>query len=948
MFDLEKEIANWIKRLRRNPAYEDGDIEEIEDHIREEIGSKLSKGFSTERAFESAVITFGSLDKIGEEIIRSRTRNLKSPGRHTLEPAFPESNNPFINSFAMLLNYLKTCLRIIKKDKLFSFLNIASLTLGLFPCILLLLLLQYEYSFDAYHKDADRIYRIEFDGHFKGGPFSTINTVPILSETIEREFPDAGETMVLYYNGGPILMKYKEEVFSETNYLFAGRNLFGFFDIELEEGNPQTALEKHHTMVVTREFANKYFGDQDPIGKVINADLWVQNASAYPWGNVPNPSGIDPAGDYVVTGVVKSMPPNSHIQFDCLLSLESLQWWDMWKKDLFIHNQVATYIKLAPNITKESFERNLNGIIDKYHANAIEKNLEVSYSQFLAEGKRLKYSLIPLKRLHFDAEGLHGRFEKLGTFNNVYYLSVIALIAVIIGCINFINLSTAGSYNRLKEIGIRNVSGSGKLQLITQFLFESVLMTFGSLLLAILMAALVLPYFNSFLDTEVSITNMVTSWIFPVVLTLTVLVGLMAGIYPAYVISKARPALIVKGNLTNSVRGKATIRNILVFFQYGISIVFIMGTIVVNQQLKFIHEKDLGYDKNHVMILQGSRRLNFLVQPSPARYIDLKTNLKKIEGVNAVTGAMVFFGFKDMVHCFLRPVGSAVNEQGTVYRLGFGDINVLENFKIEILEQMNGELPARSYYLTETAVKELGLKNPVGQYLIRSWPYEVGQWKNDLDTIMVAGIIKDIQYNSASSPIEPVAFVLKKDKDYSPWPMDVIYVKLESGNLKKTVSEIEQTWKRLYPDQPLIYSFLDDKLSEFYAKEERLSKLIGFFSLLSILISCLGILGLSAFLSKQKSKEISIRKIFGASIYQVIRILAKNHTYLIALALLVFTPITYLLGKEWLLSYPFRISIGLGTIIITISAIVLITTISISWQLVKGITESPLKTIRNE
>ncbi len=839
----------------------------------------------------------------------------------------------------MWKNYLKTSLRILKKHKFFSFLNITSLSLGLVPCIMLLLLLQYEYSFDTFHDQSENIYRIVFDGHQKSGPFQTMYTSPKLAEAIKMEFPDAGDVLRIFHNGrGLVSMRSNDKLFYESNYLYADNNLFSFFNIQLVEGNPKTALAKPHTMVITKDFAEKYFGEEDPIGKVINVGIWVWAGSS--WNEVPNPSGLDPAGDYMVTGVVKSLPPNTHLQFNCILSLSSIYWWEMMGVDLFNFNAIATYIKLTSNNSQQNFEDKLNSIVDKYHAVSIEQLLEIEYSQFLADGKSCKYSLMPLTSMHFEAEGLGSRggygYEKLGVYKNIYSLSIISLIALLIGCINFINLSTARSSNRAKEIGIRIVSGSGKFQLIKQFLLESLMLSFISMLLAIIITAILLNNFNSFLDTSIALSSILFTWVLPAVLTITVLVGFIAGIYPAYILSALKPVLIIKGNHSHSTSSKGIVRNVLVLFQYGISIIFIMGTLIIQGQLNFMHNKDLGYDTEQVLRLRG-RPIT-----SPARYSALKQALLKINGVKGVTGAMPIFGARWLMHQNLRILGTALPEEAPIIRIGTADINILENFQIEITSDKT--IDTRGYYLTESAVKELKLTDPVGEYLVSTWPNS--NYNADLDTVIISGVIKDFHHNSAQNQIEPVALILFNEGE----ELRIIYnyIQITGSNIQQTVADIETVWKDLVPESPFVYSFLDSEIDKFYAEEQKMSKLIGLFSLLAILISCLGILGLSAYLAQQKNMEISIRKILGASLNQIVGLLVKKHATLIIVAVLIFLPIAYFLGEKWLSNYPYRISIDALTIGTTIVALILITGISISWQLVKGVLVNPLEAIKTE
>jgi putative ABC transport system permease protein len=421
-----------------------------------------------------------------------------------------------------------------------------------------------------------------------------------------------------------------------------------------------------------------------------------------------------------------------------------------------------------------------------------------------------------------------------------------------------------------------------------------------------------------------------------------VLVGFIAGIYPAYILSALKPALIIKGNYGSSTSGKGIIRNVLVLFQYGISIIFIMGTLIINGQLNYMHNKDLGYDKEQVLKLSGRP-----ARLSSGRDRAFKQDLLRINGVKGVSAAGNIFGSPQMVWNNLRILGSELPDEATIFRVGYADINILENFQIKITSDKTLSTSGRGYFLTESALKELKLTDPVGEYLIRSWPYTFGEWKADLDTIIISGVIQDFHYNSAQNQIEPVALVLLNEHD-SNFPMRYYYIKITGSNIQQTVADIETAWKDLAPGSPFVYSFLDLEIDKFYAEEQKMSELIGLFSLLAILISCLGILGLSAYLAQQKNKEISIRKILGASLNHIVSLLVKKHATLIIAAILIFIPIAYFFSHKWLSNYPYRISIDALTILTTIAAIIVITGISISWQLFRGVHVNPLEAIKSE
>jgi len=586
MFDLEKSILNWLRKLRRNPAFEDGDIVEIEDHIREEIENEHTNGISLKQAFKSSISSFGSLDSIGDEMTRSKTKHLKIPYRY-LEPTFPESKNPLINTAAMLNNYLKIAIRNIMRQKLYSFINITGLMVGIAASILIMLYVWHELSFDRFHSKADRTYRMVMDnpnlkhnGEFVGGKVGW--TPPYLASPLKEEFPEILHVTRLIHGWNDIEFTYNGKMIFEKggsrNILYADSSVFDVFDIPLVHGDPKTALSEPHSIVLTEEMAMKYFGEEDPLGKIVHlkgdGDL-----------------------DLIVTGVAKAMPENSHFDFSYIMPYSRPE----------KYASVFTYITLPRDYDPEDLEAKLSLIVNKYFMPQYEKQkrMTMTWDKYVDSGVYPKLYLQPLRDIYLGSYRQGGGTAiRIGNITYVYLFSTLAFFILLLACVNFMTLSTARSASRAKEVGVRKISGASRGQLIRQFLTESILITVIALMGALILVKLFLPAFSKFLGMQITPDFSEIGLILFTLLAIILTVGILAGSYPAFFLSVFRPVTVFKGILPARSRG-LSLRNSLVVFQFIISIVLIVASFTVYNQLSYMRKKDPGYNKEHIIIINN-------------------------------------------------------------------------------------------------------------------------------------------------------------------------------------------------------------------------------------------------------------------------------------------------------------------------------------------------------
>lgn len=816
----------------------------------------------------------------------------------------------------MLKNYFKIAWRNLKKNKVFSFINVLGLSTGLVCCMLITLYILNETSYDRYQKNADNIYQVGTDfiglGNFKKQP----TTPAAMGEIMKSVFPQIQQTtrMVRLFAEDKTLLQYTPQngavkSFYETKGYVADSTFFRIFTYHFLEGNPATALINPNSVVLDEEIAEKIFGNQPALNKVIHIS-----------------SSTNGDHDYQVTGVFKPINKPSHIDGRFFMSTMGGNIASMIKNagtNLANNNMYYTYLLLAPGTDPKKLEAQFPAFVDKYAG----KDLK-------AVGFQKAQYLIPLKDIHLHS-GSDNDVTPSGSVTYLYILASIALFTLLIACINFMNLATARSSRRSSEVGIRKVLGAEKKFLIAQFLGESVLMSLIAFVFAIVFTKLLIPAFNHLSGKNLSL-SFENTWILVVFLLLSILTGLLAGSYPAFYLSSFNPAKVLKGKFSNSLAA-VSLRKGLVIFQFVISVVLIVASVVIAQQMNYLRSADLGFTQERQIVIplrsQNAKKI----------YTAFKDELLKQSTVANVGASMFYPGITNFADNILYKEGESM-QQGKDIRMNYVDTRFLQTLKIEPVagRLFSDDFPsdtAQAIILNEKGIKELGFASP--QESIGKKLYFDFQGKNY--NYHIVGVVKDFHYEDLHLPITPYAFQLSLDPQYN-----YMIVHAKAGNMNNILASIKNSWHNLNPSEPFEYSFLDKDFQKNYDAENRLSAIVGYFTAIAILISCLGLFGLATFSAEQRIKEIGVRKTLGASVSSIVALLSKDFLKLVGIAVLIASPLAWLAMHKWLQSFAYRIHISWSVFVITTLAALLIALITISFQAIKAALANPVESLRSE
>ncbi|UCE20933.1 MAG: ABC transporter permease [Candidatus Aminicenantes bacterium] len=804
----------------------------------------------------------------------------------------------------MFKNYLKIAYRNLIKHKSFSLINIFGLSLGITCCILILAYIGYEFSYDRYHKNAESIYRIASKRTTMGRTQEFAVSPGPAGPTMIKDFPEVINA-VRFMPTVKRAFAYGDKKFFETGVLYADQSVFKVFSFELIEGDPETALEVPFTMVITQETAQKYFGDESPMGKIIK---WDNNF------------------EYRITGVVKSPPPNSHFTFNVLASFSTLIRYDPRLGSSW-NTSYQTYLLLQENTDPEEFEKKIGGFIEKYLGPMLKER-----------GIEQETYLQPLKSIHLHSR-LMGELGVNSDIKIIYTFSAIALVILLIACINFMNLSTARSAIRTKEIGLRKVLGAERSKLVLQFLGESFIFAMISLVAAILMAQLLLPYFRNLADRDISIDYLQMPYFTAGLVGIVLFVGLVAGSYPAFFLSAFKPIAALRGNIQHSLK-RSWFRSILVVFQFAITTVLTICTVIIFSQQKHMKNKDLGFNKKNLLIIA--------IQNKEVRSIleSFKSELLKIKGVSSSGASSMVPGEMYLFNSGIYPEGFPRDQQFRMDNF-LVDQDFIETFEIEIVKgrgfskDIATDIPD-SVMINETAVRKLGWDNPVGKTI------EIVRSGDDPIKKTVIGVFRDIHQRSLYAVVEPTFIQYVSDEGPIENRARRLAVRLDTDDLPRTMREIEQKWKEVYPDHPYYSFFLDDFFDSQHRAEEKLGNIFRAFSVLAVLIGCVGLFGLASYMAEKRTKEIGIRKVLGSTVDSIVVLLCREFLLLIAIANGIAWPIAFVAMKKWLQNFPYPTSIQLSTFILTALLTLIIASFTVSYQSVKAASANPVESLRFE
>ena len=793
----------------------------------------------------------------------------------------------------MLKNYFKIAFRNLWRHKTFSFINIMGLAVGLTACFLIFLFVNFEMSYDSFHSKSDRIYRLVTDLKTPSDDLHIPVTSWAFAPKIKSEMPEV--EAFTRVSDGSYLIKKDNLKFQEDKMLFADSSLFNVFDFELIQGNSQTALKDPFTIVLSETAAKKYFGKEDPMGKTLL------------FGSDNTPATI--------TGVMKNIPENSQIKTDFLVSMSTFTQ-TLFKgiDDEWGNFGAISYLLLKPGTNATTLEKKFPLFLKNWIGTDMDK-IKMHYTFFL-EPLRDVY-------LYSTRNGVSA-----GNIKNVYIFSLIALFILLIACFNFVNLTSARASERAKEVGVRKVAGATKSQLARQFIGESVLLCLIAFLLSLFLSALFLPMFNNLSDKIISPGIFSNFGAISVLLLLSIAIGLIAGSYPAFVLSSFKPIVVLKGKFTTGMKG-VLLRKGLVVAQFSISIALIIGTIIVYSQMQFMRSQDLGFNKDQMMIL---------ITGSDPASLAFKQSLASIPEVKAVSlsSSAPSLGNSAAYSEIENKNGDMQVGTLSLYNV---DVNFIPQYKMKIIAGRNfsKDFPtdtAQSLIVNEATIKMFGYSSP--EQIIGK---RFNQW--DRKGIII-GVIKDFHYRSLQENIEPLSLGLNLH------PQDLININIATANMPKTIAAIESKWKELIPERPFSYSFLDESFNKQYVSEERFGKLFFNFSILAILISCLGLLGLASYSTLQRKKEIGVRKVLGASVSNITRLLSKDFIKLVLIALVIASPIAYWGMHKWLQGFAYRINIHWWVFLVAGLIALFIALFTVSFQAIKAAVSNPVKSLRTE
>jgi putative ABC transport system permease protein len=798
--------------------------------------------------------------------------------------------------FVMIKNYIKIALRNFYRHKGYSFINIAGFAMGMACCLLIFLYIRHELSYDKHHQDAERIYRIAVDIRTQTANRVFAPIMPMTATTLKSDYPQV-EYVARALTTGSRLVKREETFFYEDRFMYADQELFDTLTIPFVQGASQDALTRPQTVVISERMAHKYFGRMNPLGKTLEINQ----------------------REFEVTGVVKDSPKNTHLKYDLIASLETLAEWEEmsnWHSTMFY-----TYLKLKPNVNLPVFSQQINRLADKY-VGARLANRGITYHYFLQ----------PISSIHLHSH-IRYEVEPAGNPVYIYIFSCVGLFILIIACLNFMNLSTARSAQRAKETGLRKVVGAQRLQLIGQFLEESLLMASFSLFLAILLARFTIPFLNNMAGLSLSFNEIFDPIILISLVGGGILVGLAAGIYPAFVLSSFRPVATLKGTLTAGSHS-STMRTVLVVVQFAISAFLIIGTVVMYQQFSFMKNQYLGFEKDQKLILplRGGISIN-------ENYETVKDLFSQHPSITGVTASSTVPG-REVSNFGISLVGEEEEKSQSMFHLYF-DHDFVPDYRIEILAGRAFQKGRKTdiggaFLINESALRAFGWSSPeqaLGKQLQTGYGGRVNP---------IIGVTKNFHYRGLQSEVEPLVM------EFLPESFRCITLSIEITDLKETLAFVKSQWKTLFPSNPLESFFFDLDFDRQYHADAQIARIIGIFSLLGLIIACLGLLGLSSFTAESRTKEIGIRKVLGASVSGIVLMLSKQFTKWVLVANCIAWPLAYLAVNKWLENFAYRTKIEPWIFLISAGFTLFLALITISFQSIKVALANPIDSLRYE
>ena len=805
----------------------------------------------------------------------------------------------------MIKNHLKVAIRNILRQKGTSALNVSGLAIGIACSILITLYVRYELSYDRFHENAEQIYRIAVRASIGDTKINQTHSSAITFIKLMEDFPET-EIGVKFLNIGRTPISLGDKTFYEPKVLGVDSTFFDVFTFPLIYGDKETVLGQPNTLVLTESTAQKYFRRTDVVGETLSFDF-----TSFGEGLV----------EYKIVGVVQDFPGNSHFQADFLLSMLSFP--ELINNTGWSSNNFLSYLMMQKGTSKEAFDEKLKTFTRKYMG-------EERFDEWVAQGNYWEYYLQPITDIHLNSD-LNGELEANGNKTYVYIFSIISVIILLIACINFMNLSTAKSSLRAKEVGMRKVVGAGRGSLILQFLSESIIISYISLIISLLLVQVFLPIYRTLVDRPIEMQYFNDPEVLPTILIGGLIIGLISGSYPAFFLSSFKPTRILSSNTGDSKSG-SWIRNGLVIFQFSISIFLIIGTLTVYHQLKYLQNKKLGFNKEQILIINNPGTL------TGSHIASFKESLLGQAAVSQVSGSNFLPSQKFSNIGF----GAEDVEQSFTLNIGVVDYSYAKALELEIVD---GRFFDRAFksdsvgaILNEKAVELLGWDEPLGK--------KINNWSKQRGNFTVVGIVKDFHYESLHQEVRPMALFLSGGY-YNRVERNII-ISLNTADIPAAIAGIEHEWKKQAPAMPFEYSFLDDDYNQLYINEQQTSEIFSIFSVLAIFIASLGLFGLASFITDQKTKEIGLRKVLGASVRELIQMLNASFVKWVVVASFIAWPLAWLAMDGWLQNFAYRVEQAWWMFIVAAVLALVISVLVVSMQTVKAALKNPIDSLKYE
>ncbi len=907
MFNLEKAIKDWRKALNKNEALEDGYKEELECHLRDKIDYLIGLGSSEEKAFEEAARKIGEADSLGAEYFKTDTR-----GSSGLPPWKKSRWLPPLFS-----NYFKIGLRKIKRQTLYSIINIAGLALGLACCAVIILYVTNELSYDTFHKDADRIYRVASHRISLVGEFRFSTTPGPLGPELARSYPQVEQAVRIvppFENASHVLVVRGEKRFFENRIFFVDKEIFELFHIPFLQGNPLAALTNPYAAVITEGMAAKYFGEEEPLGKTLQIEI------DYDTGSVE-------IRDFEVTGIVKNSPSKTHFKYDMLLSMPTvISNLPSFEEDWLNFHTKYTYVKLVPDTNVADFENQIQQAAKK-HAQIYSERLNLKLDLY-------EFFLQPVTKIHMHSH-LLGEMETPGNWYYVYIYSIIAFLILLIGCLNFINLSTALSTTRTKEVGLRKVIGAQRPQLIWQFLGESFLITIVAFILALGLTSLLLFPFNQMAGTELSLAGLTQPVVLLSLFGMLIIVSIGSGVYPALILTAFNPVSVIQGKLAPTSRG-AMVQKFLVVGQFAVSIFLVICTLTVFKQLNFMKGRALGFNLEQKLLLRVKSNLNHLRRDYEAIKKDFLQN-------PLITGATVSSsvpGDRTEGGYYLTSQPGDLKNAPRLKVITV-DYDFLSEYGIKMVagrpfQRDVGNDENEAYLINLAGVKELGFSSPE-EALGKSFMAHYHRM-----TKRIIGVTDNFHYRGMKEIVEPLIL------DIEPSLLNTITLSVRAENINQLMQFTRTTWVEHFPGVPFEFSFLDENFGREYRYEEQMGRMLGIITTLGFSIACLGLFGLAAFIARNRIKEIGIRKVLGASTANIVAMLSKKFILLVIISIIIASPLAWYSMNTWLQDFAYRINMNLFVFFVAAAGALAIALATVCIQGIRAAVANPVNSLRNE